>query len=435
MAVSARLRGLIAAGALVAAFSIGYLVYVNGDAVMIDPQMKEKSRQLCDAARVGDLVGMRRLLEAGASPNPVWDADEAAREHQRRQEELHASMAEHLAKLNLPEETIAETSFPNDLLPAFDAPSDFEIPLFCAAEGGSVECLELLLKTGAGLHQRDWMGHTALFDAGSPEVARSLIDAGIDRHAADKGGDDALSKLLDDLSGENEQTHDRIIATCNALIQAGIPVVRSRPGWGNSRLYDAAFRENLHAVKFLLDAGHPIDADQGTTALHAICWHWDYGDERDEVTRAIVRTLLLAGISPHVRNSDGNSPLHEALSGDGSNLVAAEELLAAGADINAVNNDSVTPLLLHYETQFDYERVVPFMLERGANPLIADRRGQTVIDAARRMIEGGQPMWRVEMAEAEGEDICGWKGPAETGDAEHRMLALLENAAAKFSPK
>lgn len=45
------------------------------------------------------------------------------------------------------------------------------------------------------------------------------------------------------------------------------------------------------------------------------------------------------------------------------------------------------------------------------------------------MIAGEHPRWRLEQCAADGGPPCGWKSPAETGDAEYRMLELLEAAA------
>jgi hypothetical protein len=291
--------------------------------------------------------------------------------------------------------------------------------------------MRILLAAGADARRRQRRGHTALFAVRSAEAVDVLVASGVDVHAVDEFGYDALREHLMTL-GDDESGDAAVVAVCRALIAAGAPLVGPDVGDRATRLYDAAFAENLGAVEFLLAAGHPIDADRATTALHAICWHWDYGDERDERTRAIVGRLLQAGIPADARAETGNTPLHEAMSGDGTNLVAAEELLKAGADINAVNHEGLTPLLLHYETLFDYARVVPFLLERGANPLIPDKHGRTVLDAARRMIAGENPWWRQELAAAEGGLPCGWKEPAVPGDAEHEALAQLEAAAAKF---
>jgi ankyrin repeat protein len=287
------------------------------------------------------------------------------------------------------------------------------------------------LSANAVIDKRDNQGRTALFYASSGEAVKLLIAAGIDVSATCAYGDDSLGYQLDSLN-DDENERIRITNVCLAMVESGLPLERNDARFGRSRLYRAAFSENLHALMFLLHAGHPANSDAYTTALHAICWHWDYGDERDENTRAIVQTLLKAGINANARAAGGNTPLHEAMSGDGSNLVAAFELLAAGADINAVNDDGVTPLLLHYETLFDYARVVPFLLDRGANPLITDKRGQSTLDAARRMAAGKNPMWRTEMFQGEDQAPCGWKEPAKTDDDEFQMLALLELAASRF---
>jgi ankyrin repeat protein len=389
------------------------------------------SEQLCAAARAGDCDAVSRLLAEGISPDPVWDADEAATMHDRMRRKMREQMPDIMRDAGIDEDLMSEmmdsSEDPFDAPPT--APYSHEIPLFCAAESGNEQCLELLIAAGANLAQRDESQCTALFYATSPECVKRLIASGVDVHAMDRMGSDALQENIEHL--ESSEKYEKVAAVCRALLDEGALLVRQLR-LGSGRLYYAAFGEDFHAVRFLLDAGHPIRADERTTALHAICWHWDYGDERDNNIRAIVRALLAAGLTVHDRDEHGNTPLHEALSGDGSNLVAAEELLAAGADINAVNNDGVTPLLLHYETLFDYDRVVPFMLKHGANPLVADRRGQTVIDAARRMIEGGQPMWRTEEFVSDDNIPCGWKGPAEPGDKEHAMLARLEEAARRF---
>src|SRR5690606_18688449 len=74
--------------------------------------------------------------------------------------------------------------------------------------------------------------------------------------------------------------------------------------------------------------------------------------------------LLLASASgaedPMRRDARGNTPLHlAAIRGDGD---AVEELLARGADPNAVNQARATPL--HYGT--GSERIVRALLQAGA---------------------------------------------------------------------
>jgi ankyrin repeat protein len=391
---------------------------------------KEMAEQVLSAIQISNAEKLSNLLSRGACPDGWWDEDMA----ERREDRMREIMRGHSGDAELIEiggdDFMAEFEavMKEQIDAAGSGPSPSDLPLHLAAERRVLKCLRVLLDAGADVSKRDSSGRTALFHASSAEVVKMLAGAGIELNAADSHGDDALDAALDGLSETCRRTHE----VCLSLVGSGLPLIRKHPVRKNSRLYRAAFAENLDAVRFLLDAGHPIDADEGTTALHAICWNGDYRNECDEVTLAIVKLLLEAGIDPNARGAGGNTPLHEAMSGDGSNLVAAEELLAAGADINAINDDGMTPLLLHYETLFDYDRVVPFMLKHGANPLITDRRGQTVIDSARRLIAGENPMWRVEEFGDQGGPPCGWKEPARPGDAEYEMLQLLEEAAIRF---
>lgn len=312
------------------------------------------------------------------------------------------------------------------------APSSWDIPLFVAARSGSAECVRLLIEAGARVSQLDSMGHTALFEAGSPGAVRELARAGVDLFVTTEYGRDALREQLESM-GEDAEANARVAAVCAAMIEVGVPLVRSLRE-GSGRLYDAAFSENPHAVRFLLGVGHPVmdcDVTRGS-ALHAICWHWDHGDQRDEATRDIVRQLLAAGNSPHHRDARGNTPLHEAVAGDGVNIVAAEELLAAGADINAQNDEGQTPLVYHYESAFEYDKAVPFLIERGANPFISKANGKNAIDVARQMIAGKNPDWREGKTRDDGGELCGWKGPAVPGDGEHALLDLMLKAAERF---
>ncbi|ELW68199.1 Dysferlin-interacting protein 1 [Tupaia chinensis] len=61
-----------------------------------------------------------------------------------------------------------------------------------AVLSGSLECVKLLVKHGADIHQRDEAGWTALHMAcsdGYPDIARYLISLGADRDAANDDGD------------------------------------------------------------------------------------------------------------------------------------------------------------------------------------------------------------------------------------------------------
>lgn len=305
-------------------------------------------------------------------------------------------------------------------------PSSWAIPIHLAASSGSAGCVRVLLRHGANPNERDAKGKTPLFQARTAEVVRLLSEAGADLAATDQQGMDALQTLLLELRSPLEEQDAAIRSTCTELLQSGVPLVAAA-GWAG-RLHLAAFWWSLPAVQFLLEAGHPIHAQAGTTALHAICWHSDRSREPHGTTSQIIRLLFQAGLGPNERNEHGKTPLHESVSGDGINLVAIDELTAAGADVNAQDDDGQTPLHLLYEAQFDYDLVVPVLLNHGADPNVRDKWGRSVIDIARRMAAGENPKWRLDRFESEGGPPCGWKAPAEPGDMEYQMIDLMERA-------
>ena len=57
-----------------------------------------------------------------------------------------------------------------------------------------------------------------------------------------------------------------------------------------------------------------------------------------------IQLLLAAGANPNVKASDGSTPLHQAVQEEHVGMIRA--LVAAGAKLDAVNKDNLTPLLL-----------------------------------------------------------------------------------------
>lgn len=409
------------------------------------------------ARMMGRLAGNGRvellqlLLDSGVSPHGAHDEVAEARASAEMQEYSASATAELMKSLGsseMGEELLQslEESFEEARRLVHESngkPHSFEIPLHQASEHGCAPCVTLLVKAGADVNAVDSMGQTALFVAGSPEVVRALAAANANIAAGSRFRHDALSAALDRLGPVSEDAVG-VQAVLNTLIAVGIPLVLP-PAAGRDRLYDAAFGKNAEAVQFLLQAGHPVKADaHGRTPLHAICWQSDSEpddnpnvDEYNQSIESVLTLLLSAEADIHARDNDGNTPLHEAAAGDGANVIAMRMLIAAGADVNATNNDGQTPLAAAYSTGFDYERFVPLLLDAGANPLIRDNVNQSAIDIAREMIRGENPRWRKDhlatLPANHPAQQTGWKGPAEPGDVEHRMLALMEKAAERFA--
>lgn len=89
-----------------------------------------------------------------------------------------------------------------------------------------------------------------------------------------------------------------------------------------------------------------------------------------------VQVVLEFGANTNVRDSNGNTPLHNALLKKDTKYDATIQLLINnGADINAQNYDGDTPLhraLINY----DYE-TASLLMDKGANTDIANKKGIT----------------------------------------------------------
>jgi ankyrin repeat protein len=88
----------------------------------------------------------------------------------------------------------------------------------------------------------------------------------------------------------------------------------------------------------------------------------------------ILRLLLEAGISPHVRGYGGITPLHDAARGNRPRMIAL--LLASGADINVRSDRGLTPLHVSNGT-------TQLLLDAGADPSALDEDGQTAVFQSR----------------------------------------------------
>lgn len=242
---------------------------------------------------------------------------------------------------------------------AIDLPGN--TPLHRAVESGDLEAAAILLDRGADVNAKDFNSNSTLHlaltsrsafetatfllsrgaipnlknNAGdtplhmvvslnlSPDLARSLVNKGADINARNKKGNTAL---LDAVKDGNSS----LITTLLAL--------GANPFAGNtadeSPLSESvkAGMENLGWLITTTNKGQRDD--NGNTALHLAIALGNYP--------SAVTYLLSIASNPNERNKAGQSPLHVAL--NTKNLVAAQALYKAGADLYLLDNTGLSPL-------------------------------------------------------------------------------------------
>lgn len=88
-----------------------------------------------------------------------------------------------------------------------------------------------------------------------------------------------------------------------------------------------------------------------------------------------VRELLVAGADPNARDDDGRSPLFSAVLGGSIGLVGL--LLESGADVNARDHHGFTAL--HFAAQEDLPEMARLLIAKGADVNAQDEDGGSVL--------------------------------------------------------
>lgn len=215
------------------------------------------------------------------------------------------------------------------------ADKDGKSALHYAVRSGQEEVAQLLLKHGAAINPRDKTLATPLFEAlESPRPFEMLIF------------------LLRNGADANIADNTNMIPLHGAAKKSGSDII------------------NLLA-KTTQNPARPDN--NGMTPLHYAC-------QLNQLNA--VKTLLSDGATLLCANNTGDTPLHLATGRIGADNDIASYLLTTDAAklVNAVNLDGRTPL--HLAISADKKDLVQKMLEVGADPNLADERGQTPLRLA-----------------------------------------------------
>ncbi len=251
-----------------------------------------------------------------------------------------------------------------------------------ACRNGDVRRVTALLAAGHPPDELlDSIGTTPLMVASNLDVVDILLTAGASLDPT-RFGHDALQIAVSDDESSIEDPVERL-AVARRLVEAGASLDRrNEHGW--SRVYVAAFANDVGAVTALLALGAP--ADDRPPPLAAACW-----GSGGPNTESIIDALAAAGADVHARDDASWSLLHAAAmpyshgsgfeSSDGASVAAVRALVRHGVAPDVVGLGGTTVLMLVAQDG-DVEATVA-LLALGADPGIRDADGRRAVDLAR----------------------------------------------------
>lgn len=357
---------------------------------------RDGGRFFCAVSKQGDPERLKVLLAHGASPNALWDPEEAKRDAAAMRRYLTSNSqgcnGDATDATEAPDSE-SERSF-HDFLEQqakedeernASAPWSHEIPLHCAAESGSAECVRLLLEAGADLHARDNSRQTAMYAAASKEVVLLLKERGLPVEDSDYMDWSPMLHAL--CAGDDAVTRVR------ALLAAGADVNATHDRGYTLFMSAVGSERRPELLRLLVEAGADVHAvsELGYNAFHAaIDVNW--GANAEESVRATLRYLKELGVNMELRNRAGQTPLARAIQ-DGTG-VEVRVLCELGANANAVcalrrcGEDGCEhqelPLLFHAVDGTGVHKDVKTeaLLRAGADPLALTPEGHSALALA-----------------------------------------------------
>jgi ankyrin repeat protein len=200
-----------------------------------------------------------------------------------------------------------------------------ESALHCAAKGGHVQVVDLLIRHGAKTENRDKYGNSPLHcaaEAGELEVVKLLIEWGYNINAKNNNNESALHYAA-------RKGHAEV---SRFLIEKGINI-NAQNKHGYNALVLAIENAHVTTIDLLKKQGANIDVsdEERRTPLHWAAY---------QSHTALIKRLKEQGANIDARDLNGCTPLHLA-SGRGQ-IEVIEVLKGQGADIDARDQDGYT---------------------------------------------------------------------------------------------
>lgn len=143
------------------------------------------------------------------------------------------------------------------------------------------------------------------------------------------------------------------------------------------------FVRNSDICKMLLDAGVNIhgrsNKDYGRSALHQLFHNRTDGSPLESDTVDMIDLLVDAGLDVDVLDSDGETPLLNAIFS--GHTCHARRLIELGANVNASNLSS-RDSAIHFAVAFNRYEMIPLLLEAGADYTALNANGNNIAHEA-----------------------------------------------------
>ena len=306
-----------------------------------------------------------------------------------------------------------------------------DTPLLYAAGAGSIEAMKFLLDKGADPNAQNAFGSTALMlSAIDLAKVRVLAERGANVNLASKQGRTPL--FVAAMSDESAEIV-KYLAAKGADFKA-------RDAFGNTILTAAAMGNDLNTIRTVLDAGVDVNA-AGSTGMTPLMYSAGYHGNL-----AATKLLLTKGAKV---NAVCPAPLLFPLEAPKSGPIALEKftvlmiamphapesvvqtLLDAGADVNAKDSRSMTPLMFAVATNHQNPAVIKMLLARGADVTLQSNVGETAADWARKV---GNPSGIQLLKATRTPETAAPRATAaaDVKTATERAMALLETSSQKF---
>ena len=234
-------------------------------------------------------------------------------------------------------------------------------PVHACIRWGAMNAAQALISSGANLNARNISGKTPLAEAaraGKIDMVILLLRNGADINATDETGKTVLIDAIQ--SGSTDLV--------KLLLENGAsPLIQEM--YGRNAFHEAALLGNSDMITIIRSAGgDPLSRDRdGNTPFSIVLTK---GED------AIKSTL---GSNKNLSDSLGNTPIHIAVVAN-VNADIFRMLINMGYPINRRNSLGTTPLSLAIDgNKFELASI---LLEKGADPYIADNTGECAVSIA-----------------------------------------------------